>query len=645
MASRIVHLPLSWDDPATRLAIRKYTQSVRPDAPWCPSNIEFIRRINGLASVDDVKRIVYEASYLVLGLGDVYLGAPVATPLDPRHRLVTTKYNPARTWTPENAVGIGGAYLCVYGMEGPGGYQFVGRTCQMWNRFHETPDFVPGSPWLLRFFDQIRFYEVSADELLAFRAAFPRGRVAAAHRGDVVPVRRLPRVPRRQRRFDRGVSQRSSARRSSPSASAGRRCRRRQTRPSWPPPTTEQALPEGAVAVRAAVTGSVWEVAVPTGARVAAGDRLVIIETMKMETPVLAPAAGTVVVVCCTPGALVRAGPDAGRAAARRVAAHVTSRHGGRAGARSSTPTGSRLTTKPRSRICASRSDSARGCCWSGRWRCSCSSSSPTRSNPFSMRGLLILVSVLLFHELGHFVGMRVFGYRDVKHVLHPVLCAAVSGKRGARSLPGSRASFVAPPGAGHRDRVRDRARRQGAACRRRCARSRSRWSPSTCSTCCRSRGLDGARLLQLVLFSRRRWLEIAFQTCAGLRGGRACAELAKHRARHLRRLHADAAAVSLARAESSGSRRGGAASRYPRTRRRWTARRAAWCSTRRAAPLTSEGNRKPPAIAGAMEQVLDAAIAKRPSAEASIGLGVTLFVAFVVGAVALMLVAAPLSG
>ncbi len=56
-----------------------------------------------------------------MGLGDVYLGAPVATPLDPRQRLVTTKYNPARTWTPENAVGIGGAYMCVYGMEGPGG--------------------------------------------------------------------------------------------------------------------------------------------------------------------------------------------------------------------------------------------------------------------------------------------------------------------------------------------------------------------------------------------------------------------------------------------------------------------------------------------------------------------------------------------
>ncbi|MGE4220533.1 MAG: urea carboxylase, partial [Alphaproteobacteria bacterium] len=174
--SRIVHLPLAWDDSATRLAIRKYEQSVRADAPWCPRNIEFIRRINGLSDEAAVKRIVFDASYLVLGLGDVYLGAPVATPVDPRHRLVTTKYNPARTWTPENAVGIGGAYLCVYGMEGPGGYQFVGRTCQVWNTHKATAAFEPGKPWLLRFFDQIRYTEVSEEELLAFREDFPRGK-------------------------------------------------------------------------------------------------------------------------------------------------------------------------------------------------------------------------------------------------------------------------------------------------------------------------------------------------------------------------------------------------------------------------------------------------------------------------------------
>ena len=176
--SRTVHLPLSWDDPATREAIERYMLGVRSDAPWCPWNIEFIRRMNGLGSVDDVYRTVFDASYLVLGLGDVYLGAPVAVPLDPRHRLITTKYNPARTWTPENAVGIGGAYLCIYGMEGPGGYQFVGRTTQVWNHRHPlpAPGFDPEHPWLLRFFDQIRWYPVSAEELLDMRADVAAGR-------------------------------------------------------------------------------------------------------------------------------------------------------------------------------------------------------------------------------------------------------------------------------------------------------------------------------------------------------------------------------------------------------------------------------------------------------------------------------------
>ena len=69
--SRIVKLPLSWDDPQTQLAAERYMKTVRPNAPWCPSNLEFIRRINGLDSIEEVKKIVFDAKYLVLGLGDV----------------------------------------------------------------------------------------------------------------------------------------------------------------------------------------------------------------------------------------------------------------------------------------------------------------------------------------------------------------------------------------------------------------------------------------------------------------------------------------------------------------------------------------------------------------------------------------------
>jgi urea carboxylase len=311
--SRIVHLPLSWDDPATRLAIDKYMQSVRPDAPWCPSNIEFIRRINGLDSIEDVKRIVFEASYLVMGLGDVYLGAPVATPLDPRHRLVTTKYNPARTWTPENAVGIGGAYLCVYGMEGPGGYQFVGRTVQMWNRHRHTVDFRDGKQWLLRFFDQIRFYAVSAAELAQMRADFPYGRFRLEVQDSTLRLRDY-------RTFlqENAVSIAQFKARQQAAFEAERERWNETASRETPGNAPDEApaldsldvagLPEGCIAVSSPVAGSVWNISIEPGARVRTGDELMVIEAMKMEIPISADETGEIVEVRCARGKAVSAG-------------------------------------------------------------------------------------------------------------------------------------------------------------------------------------------------------------------------------------------------------------------------------------------------------------------------------------------------
>lgn len=65
------------------------------------------------------------------------------------------KYNPARTFTPEGAVGIGGSYMCIYPMESPGGYQLVGQTLPIWNTFGRAGPFNPDKPWLLRIFDQV----------------------------------------------------------------------------------------------------------------------------------------------------------------------------------------------------------------------------------------------------------------------------------------------------------------------------------------------------------------------------------------------------------------------------------------------------------------------------------------------------------
>jgi urea carboxylase len=304
--SRIVHIPLSWDDEACQLAIDKYTQSVRSNAPWCPSNLEFIRRINGLDSIDAVKQVVFDASYLVMGLGDVYLGAPVATPVDPRHRLVTTKYNPARTWTAENSVGIGGSYLCVYGMEGPGGYQFVGRTLQMWNRYRQTAEFE--QPWLLRFFDQIRFYEVSHEELQVIRRDFPQGRYPLKiEQAEFCLGKYQAAIDAQQEDIEQFTRQREAA--FDDELKHWHATGQFNYDTAEPPATvSDEVWPEESTVVDSPVSGSVWQSPVAVGATVKAGDTLMILESMKMEITVHAPCAGQVSHVLKTNGSRVDAG-------------------------------------------------------------------------------------------------------------------------------------------------------------------------------------------------------------------------------------------------------------------------------------------------------------------------------------------------
>ncbi|WP_370979442.1 urea carboxylase [Agaribacterium sp. ZY112] len=305
--SRIVYLPLSWDDPACQEAINKYSQSVRPNAPWAPSNIDFIRRINGLSSVDEVQKIVFDASYLVMGLGDVYLGAPVATPMDPSHRLVTTKYNPARTWTAENSVGIGGAYMCVYGMEGPGGYQFVGRTLQMWNRYQKTQEFE--KPWLLRFFDQIRFYPVSNEHLQQIRRDFPNGRYSLKIEKTKLNMQAY------QALLDKKAEQIETFTQTRQQAfqqelehwkSTGQFTYEQEVDAA--DQSTDLVLADKEFLLESPAAGSVWQILVKEGDSFDASGVLMVLESMKMELEIPSLEAGTVSQLLVKPGQQINAG-------------------------------------------------------------------------------------------------------------------------------------------------------------------------------------------------------------------------------------------------------------------------------------------------------------------------------------------------
>jgi len=306
LPTRVVHLPLAFEDSATLAAVARYRETVRDAAPWLPSNTEFLRRINGLASVQEVRNIVFSARYMVLGLGDVYLGAPCAVPVDPRHRLLGSKYNPARTFTAEGTVGIGGMYMCIYGMDSPGGYQLLGRTLPIWNKFVRNPQFDPQQPWLLRFFDQISFYPVTEEELAVERESFREGRSSIRiteeifdwadhrrflerHAADIAEFR-----ARQDAAFQTEIAHWTN---SEPAPA-----------PADPPGASLPAEVTGGHHVFAQMHGIIWRVLVQPGERVARQQVLFIIEAMKMEVMVLSPVAGVVTSIRCKVGQPVSAG-------------------------------------------------------------------------------------------------------------------------------------------------------------------------------------------------------------------------------------------------------------------------------------------------------------------------------------------------
>ncbi|KQY58696.1 acetyl-CoA carboxylase [Aeromicrobium sp. Root495] len=62
------------------------------------------------------------------------------------------------------------------------------------------------------------------------------------------------------------------------------------------------------VAARAEIVANVWKLLTEVGAEVAQGDVLAVLETMKMELPVHAPATGTVTSVPVAEGQIVQEG-------------------------------------------------------------------------------------------------------------------------------------------------------------------------------------------------------------------------------------------------------------------------------------------------------------------------------------------------
>jgi urea carboxylase len=165
--SRLIKLPLAFDDSQSRAAVQRYIHSIRADAPNCEggNNIDYIVRYNGLSDREELYEHVLATEQWTAFIG-FFPGLPFMFPIDPRHVLVVPKYNPTRTWTAEGAVGIGGPCFAIYPVESPGGYQLFGRSLPVYDLQRRNSAFRE-DPLLLRPSDRVRFYRVSEEELMS----------------------------------------------------------------------------------------------------------------------------------------------------------------------------------------------------------------------------------------------------------------------------------------------------------------------------------------------------------------------------------------------------------------------------------------------------------------------------------------------
>ena len=110
-----------------------------PDA----TDLEYAARINGFDSVESFIGRHSAAPYLVTMLGFVP-GLPFCYQMEPRDRQIEVpKYVRPRTFTPERAFGMGGAFSVVYPVQGAGGYQLFGiAPAPVLNTAQDHPDFV-----------------------------------------------------------------------------------------------------------------------------------------------------------------------------------------------------------------------------------------------------------------------------------------------------------------------------------------------------------------------------------------------------------------------------------------------------------------------------------------------------------------------
>ena len=172
LETRIVDVPVLYDDPWTREALMRFRD--RHQDPES-TDLEYGARVNGFDDVESFIRQLSGAPWMVTMLGFVP-GLPFCYQLEPQDRQVQVpKYVRPRTYTPERAFGVGGAFAVIYPVQGAGGYQLYGLSpTPVLDVTQTMPDFEE-SIVFPRAGDLLRYRSIDRSEFDALRTEVEAG--------------------------------------------------------------------------------------------------------------------------------------------------------------------------------------------------------------------------------------------------------------------------------------------------------------------------------------------------------------------------------------------------------------------------------------------------------------------------------------
>lgn len=186
--------------------------------------------------------------------------------------------------------------MCIYGMDSPGGYQLVGRTVPIWNRWAKREN-----PWMFRAFDQIKFHIVSEAELDAAREAGTGDELVTIEDETLDLLKYEAWMKQNVDQDETSVQKRLAYLKD-----AGMLDDLLQA--YKPKPRLDDLANEPlekdlqGKLVRSEVAGRCWKCSIVEGDMVEKGQELICVEAMKMEVKILAPWKGRCTKVYVTTG-------------------------------------------------------------------------------------------------------------------------------------------------------------------------------------------------------------------------------------------------------------------------------------------------------------------------------------------------------